>query len=125
MQEFMLYIRNTQDHLTALTPDQNQEFLKKCEQYIEALKSAGQLIAAQPLRKQGVIVSGASGDFKEGPFNESGEIMVGYYHIMAENQDEAITIAKRNPEFEYTKTARVEVRPIKSMEQTTGFVYPK
>lgn len=37
---------------------------------------------------------------------------------------EAIEIAKGNPEFEYGTTARIEVRPIKTQENTTSFVYP-
>ena len=52
------------------------------------------------------------------------EIQVGYYHIFAADLDEAVAIAKRNPEFRYTATAKIEVRPIKAMEEDTGFVYP-
>ena len=37
---------------------------------------------------------------------------------------EAIAIAKENPEFEYGTTATIEVRPVKMMEDATGFVYP-
>lgn len=37
---------------------------------------------------------------------------------------EAIEIAKRNPEFEYGTTARIEVRPIKTKEESTDYVYP-
>ena len=44
---------------------------------------------------------------------------------IASNIEEAIEIAKRNPEFEYTNTARVEVRPIKTKEVSTGLVYPQ
>jgi hypothetical protein len=40
-------------------------------------------------------------------------------------QNDAISIAKRNPEFEYGTTARIEVRPIKTKEEGTGFVCPK
>jgi hypothetical protein len=38
---------------------------------------------------------------------------------------DAIDIAKGNPEFIYGSTVRIEVRPIKTKESTTGFVYPK
>jgi hypothetical protein len=38
--------------------------------------------------------------------------------------NDAIAIAKQNPEFEFGKTARVEVRPITMKEEDTGFVYP-
>jgi hypothetical protein len=37
---------------------------------------------------------------------------------------EAINIAKENPEFEYVPSASIEVRPIKTKESETGFVYP-
>jgi hypothetical protein len=39
--------------------------------------------------------------------------------------DEAIAISKANPEFEYGKSARIEVRPVKVKEESTGYVYPK
>lgn len=38
--------------------------------------------------------------------------------------NEAIEIAKGNPEFEYGTTARIEVRPIKAQEESTNYVYP-
>ena len=44
---------------------------------------------------------------------------------MANDLEDAIAMAKGNPEFEYTPTAKVEVRPIKTKEEKTGFVYPK
>jgi hypothetical protein len=34
-------------------------------------------------------------------------------------------VKTRNPEFEYTKTARIEIRPIKMKEESTAYVYPK
>ena len=45
-------------------------------------------------------------------------------HILAEDLDDAIAIAKGNPEFEYGTTARIEVRPIKMKEETTSYIYP-
>ncbi len=50
--------------------------------------------------------------------------MLGYYHILAENMSEAVEIAKGNPEFAYGTTARIEVRPIKTKEESTNYVYP-
>ncbi len=58
------------------------------------------------------------------PFDESGQIISGYYHIRAENLDEAISIAQENPEFIYNTGTCIEVRPIKMKEETTGFEYP-
>jgi hypothetical protein len=125
MKEYMLLIRNEIDHQTSWPPEQHQQFLKKCEDYIGDLTKEGKLKSSQPLVREGTIVSGSRGDWKEGPFNEAREIIVGYYHILAKDLNDAIAIAKRNPEFEYGTTARVEVRPIKMKEESTGYVYPK
>ncbi len=125
MKEFMLYIRNESDHLKSLSEEQHQAFLKACETYINKLKSQDKLIAAQPLVKEGTIISNSSGEWKNSAINETGELNVGYYHIRADDFDDAVRIAKENPEFEYTPNARVEVRLIKTKETTTGFEYPK
>lgn len=125
MKEFMLLIRNKIDHQAEWSNDQHLEFLQKCEIYIGNLKKENKLIAAQPLVREGKIISGKNGAWKDIPFDESNEVQVGYYHILANDLDEAISIAKGNPEFEYGNTARIEVRPIKSKEVITGFVYPK
>jgi hypothetical protein len=125
MKEFMLLIRNEMDHQVSWSSEQHKEFVKKCEVYIGNLKKAGKLISAQPLVREGKIISGSNGAWKSTPFNETKEVQVGYYHILAKDTDEAIAIAKGNPEFEYSTTARIEVRPIKMKEESTGFVYPK
>jgi hypothetical protein len=44
---------------------------------------------------------------------------------MANSIDEAVEIAKENPEFKYVSSARIEIRPIKTKEEQTNFVYPK
>jgi len=124
MKEFMLLIRNESDSKDAFSPEQNQAFLKACEVYIENLKKNGNLKKAQPLVREGKMISGSNGAWKDGPFNESKEVIVGYYHILAKDLDEAVAIAKGNPEFAFTSTARIEVRPIKTAEATTAYVYP-
>jgi hypothetical protein len=124
MQEFMLYIRNTEDSKNGFSPELHKEFVTKCEVYIGKLQSQGKLISAQPMVREGKFISGADGAWNESPYNEGKDIIVGYYHIRANDMDDAIEIAKGNPEFVYTKTARIEVRPLKMKEAATGFVYP-
>ena len=125
MKEYMLLIRNNGNHKSSFPNELHLEFLKKCETYIGMLKQEGKLIAAQPLTREGVIVSGSIASFTETPIDNDEEIQVGYYHILADNINEAIAIAKKNPEFEYGETVSIEVRPIKMRETSTGFVYPK
>jgi hypothetical protein len=43
-------------------------------------------------------------------------VIAGYFHIVAENLNEAIDIAKRNPIFEDGLGAKIEVRPIRIVE---------
>jgi hypothetical protein len=124
MKEFMFLIRNTGEGKSALTPVQQKEFLEKCRLYIDKLKKEGKLIAAQPLVREGIIISGSAGGWKERVFDQNQEVQVGYYHILARDLNEAIAIAKGNPEFEYGSTASIEVRPVKMKESSTGFVYP-
>jgi len=57
------------------------------------------------------------------PFDKNDEVQVGYYHILAENMNEAISIAKENTEFAFGSTARIEVRRVKTKEVTTRFEY--
>jgi hypothetical protein len=125
MKEFMLLIRNDGDGKAALSPEQQQQFLNACMVYIENLKKNGNLKSAQPLLREGKMISGATGAFKDGPYNESQETIVGYYLILAKDMNEAISLAKGNPEFAFVKGAKIEVRPVKMVEESTSYVYPK
>jgi hypothetical protein len=125
MKEFMLIVRNEKDHQAGWPEQKHRQFLDACKVYIDQLKQEQKLIAAQPLVREGKMISGSKGAWKDAPFSDSREVIVGYYHILAKDLDEAMAIAKRNPEFEYTRTAKIEVRPVKMKEEITGFVYPK
>ena len=124
MKEFMFIIRNNNTNFSSLSPADQEQFLQKCMIYINDLKKEGKLIAAQPLAREGKIISRPGGEWKETPFNEREEVQVGYYHLLANDLDEAIALAKGNPEFEYGTTARIEIRPIKMKEQSTNYTYP-
>ena len=124
MEEFMFYIRNEKDAKVSLPASKHLAFIKECETYIGRLKSENKLIAAQPLLREGVIIKKAGGEWTEQNILTDKVIQVGYYHILASTIEEAIQIAKDNPEFEYVPSASIEVRPIKSKENETGFVYP-
>ena len=124
MKEYMFYIRNEKDAKKSLTADQHLAFIKKCEIYIGGLKSKNKLIAAQPIVREGVVIKRTGNGWEEKNIVTDTEVQVGYYHILADGMDDAIKIAKENPEFEYVPSASIEVRPIKTKELETGFVYP-
>jgi hypothetical protein len=113
MKEFMLLIRTEGDHLLTLSAEEQQKHIQKVMVYIEELMKAGQLKSAQPLDMESAIISGTKGKLKDGPFNEAKEVIAGYFLILAKDMNEAIEIGKRNPVFESSANARIEVRPIK------------
>lgn len=115
MQEFMLLVRTEDDHLADMSPKEQQDHVTQIGNYIGKLMQDGKLKGAQPLDMAGKMIYGDKGVFKDGPYSESKEVIVGYFHILANDLDEAIEIAKANPLFEAAK-ASVEVRPIKVME---------
>jgi len=121
----MLLIRNVGDGKVGMTSEQYLQFVKKCEDYIGILKKVNRLIAAQPILREGKVISKQKGEWVELPVNTGTEIQVGYYHIRAETLEDAITIAKGNPEFEYVASASIEVRPVKMKEERTGYIYSK
>lgn len=110
----MLFVRTEDDHLARMSPKEQQDHVAKIGNYISMLMKEGKLKGAQPLDMGGTIVYGNKRVFKDGPFSESKEVIVGYFHILANDLMDAIEIAKANPLFEVTK-ASIEVRPIKSM----------
>lgn len=124
MKEYMFFIRKKTNSKDTLPPDTFLQFLKACENYIGDLKNKGKLISAQPIAWTGKIISGKADRWKEAPYDETGEVIGGYYHILAKDIAEAVEIAKANPEFSFNENTRIEVRPVKMEEEQTGFVYP-
>jgi hypothetical protein len=112
MKEFMLLIRTEGDYCASMSPEDYQSHIRKVGNYITKLMKEGKLKSAQPLDMDGVMLQGNYGVFKDGPFIESKEMIVGYYHILAEDLKEAKEIARANPIFQDAR-ARIEIRPIK------------
>ena len=107
-----------------MTAEEHLAFIKECETYIGILKNQNKLIAAQPLVREGFVVSKTKSGWNEKALSTDYEVQVGYYHILANDINDAISIAKDNPEFNYVPSASIEVRPIKTKEIETAFVYP-
>ena len=112
MKEFMLLIRTEGDYCAEMSPENYQEHIRKVGNYITKLAREGRLKSAQPLDPEGIMIHGNKGAFKDGPYIESKEMIVGYFHILAKDLEEAREIAKANPIFQDTE-ARIEIRLIK------------
>lgn len=90
----MLYIRNAGDAKAALIADEHLAFIKQCEVYINRLKAEDKLIAAQPIVRQGYIISKSAEDWTKTAIDPTKEVQVGYYHIKANDIDEALKLQK-------------------------------
>src|SRR5687768_929017 len=97
MKDFLLLIRTQGDVWTSLSPQQLQDHIEKGTAYIGDLMKTGKLKGAAPLDKGSRIVTDADGALKDGPFNETKEVIAGYFHIVAKDMTEAVEIAKANP----------------------------
>jgi hypothetical protein len=124
MNEYMFFISNHNNNEKTLSHERLHQFPGACEAYIYNLKQQGVLLSAKPIYWTGKIMSVRNDGWKETNNDETGEVIAGYYHILANDINEAIEIAKANPEFTYNKDPRIEVRLVKTKEEHTGFVYP-
>lgn len=114
MKDFLLLIRTEGDVWTSLSPQQLQEHIERGTSYIGNLMKEGKLKSAAPLDKVSRLVSDNNGVIKDGPFNESKEVIAGYFHIVAQDIHEAVDIAKANPIFKDMPT-KIEVHLMKAV----------
>src|SRR5438094_802915 len=109
MKQFLLLIRTEGDHLEKLSPQDQKAHIDRVGGYIGKLMQEGKLQSAQPLEMEGTIISSPKGKLKDGPFNETKEVIAGYFLLEAKDLQEAIAIARANPVLEDAQ-ARIEVR---------------
>ena len=111
MKEFLLLIRTQGSVWSDLSPEQLQKHMEHGMAYIGGLMKQGVLKNANPLEKGGRIVTENNGVIKDAPFNETKEVIAGYFHILAKDIDAAVEIAKSNPIFKDIPTT-IEVHPM-------------
>ena len=111
----MLLIRSAGNPVAEFSPEQKQKHLEKVGSFIKRMTADGKMLNAQPLENGGAMVSLNQGEFTDGPFTETKEVISGYYHILANDLAEAIEIAKSDPRFE-DGNWKIEVRPIMKVD---------
>ena len=116
MQEFLLLIRSEGDCIENMSPELHRLHFQKMVDYIDNLRKTGRLISAQPLTMTGSILQGKGAAFKDGPFNETKEVIAGYFLFKANDYEEAKEIARAHPVLEDDPGSRLELRPIKIEE---------
>ena len=111
MKDFLLILKTEGSVWTDLSPEQLQKHMEHGNAYIGNLMKTGKLKNANPVDKGSRIVTESNGVMKDGPFNETKEVVAGYFLIAAENINEAVEIAKANPIFKDIPT-KIEVYPM-------------
>jgi hypothetical protein len=85
--------------------------MNKMMEWFEGLNKRGKIKGAQPLGRQGRVISGTDGQFVvDGPFTETKEAVGGYLVLQADSLNDAVEIAQSVPTLRYGIS--VEVRPI-------------
>ncbi|PWU16220.1 MAG: hypothetical protein C5B50_13980 [Verrucomicrobia bacterium] len=94
-----------------LSAEELQESMGQFRAWMDGIKERGILKGAQPLAREGKLVSGKHGRIvADGPFAESKEAIGGYFLLQVETIEEAIAIAQACPSLEHG--TQVEVRPV-------------
>lgn len=114
-QEFMFFVYSDGNHVTDLTSEKQQLHIQKIGAYIKNLAKTGKLKDAQPIEMEGTKISSNKGAFSETELNKNKKVIAGYYHILAFDMNEAITIAKADPRFE-EEGWEIVIRPVKKVD---------
>jgi hypothetical protein len=116
MKEFLLILKTEGSVWTDLSPEKLQQHIERGGAYIGKLIKEGKLKNANPVDQGSRLVSASNGVLKDGPFNETKEVVAGYFHIVAKDMDEAVAIAKANPIFNDIPT-KIEVHPMMAIRE--------
>ncbi len=113
--QYMFLVRGAACDAGSLSPEQMQTQMREVYAWIDGLTRKGVMTAAQPLTREGKILSGKNGSvISDGIAAESKEAVGGFFIVNASTMDEAVSIARTSPAFNHG--ARLEVRQIASLD---------
>lgn len=113
MEKFMLIFHGGQ--LDGLSPEEIQAHMGKWFAWVDKLNKSEKYVSGEPLLPGGKLVSGKSGkSVTDGPYTEGKEVVGGYFIVNAADYDEAVSISKECPDFDFGGT--VQVRQVMKME---------
>jgi hypothetical protein len=113
MEKFMFIFQGGMPSNNQQSPEQMQAHMGKWMTWIDKLSKAGNYVAGEPLLPGGKLVSGKDKKVTDGPYTEGKEIVGGFFIINAADYNEAVTIAKDCPDYEYGGS--VQVRQVMKM----------
>ena len=113
--QYIFLVRGAACDAGSLSPEQMQTQMREVYAWIDGLTKKGVMTAAQPLTREGKILSGKDGSvISDRIAAESKEAVGGFFIVNASTMDEAVSIARTSPAFNHG--ARLEVRQIASLD---------
>ncbi len=109
MERFMFIVREDLEKIGKLTDEERLTNVPPPEEWIRSLVESGNYVTGDALAVKGRYVSRNAVE-SDGPFIEAKEGISGYDIILAENLEQAVSIAQTNP-LVTSGTAIIEVRP--------------
>jgi hypothetical protein len=111
--EYMLLIYSDESEMQDATPEDIEGHAQAFGAYVKELMERGVIRGGAPLQPTSVSTTVRVRDGKtlttDGPFIETKEVLVGFYHIDAADLDEAIELAAKIPA---ATEGTIEVRPV-------------
>ena len=111
--EYMLLIYDDEARRVSASEDDKQAMYAAYGAYTRSIRESGNLLGGNALLPGSatttVRVRSDETLVTDGPFAETKEQLGGYYHVTAENIDEAIELASRIPAARF---GTIEIRPI-------------
>jgi len=114
MEKFMYLFRGGDAHKPGASPEALQALVEEMMVWMGDLSKKGLIAGGEPLKRDGMQVSGKQKIVSDGPFVEAKEIVGGFVIVNAKDIQEAVELAKTCPIVE--GNGKIEVRPIQKME---------
>ena len=113
MKRFLFLIREDIQKLEG-TGEERDLGIQEMTKWVEELAESGNYISGEPLTSTVKFVS-KDNVVSDGPFIEAKEVISGYIFVLAENLNQAASIAQSCPEV-VNGNIVIEVRPIVSLD---------
>ena len=110
--EFMLLL-HTAAEPRAFSPEELQDVIQRYAAWTKGLMAQGRLLGGAKLReREGKVLKKQSTETSvtDGPYAELKEVVGGFFHITADNYEEAVQIARSCPHLDFR--GAIEVRAI-------------
>ena len=112
MAKFMLLLHEPPGGMDGLSPEEIQSVIQEYSAWAAGLAERDQHAGGGKLTNEGGrLLSKEGGELRvvDGPYTEAKEVMGGFFMVLADDYDEAVTIAQGCPHLRH---GRIEIRQI-------------